>query len=116
MQIYYIYLCVFICTDADLNIIQPPVNNFVINFIPNKQAMLRLVCALDDIIPFGVTVTWLRNDNPVMIAYPNEVLQIGSTTTLIIRNPQPLDAGIYQCVFNNYANGWTLRRNIIVGR
>jgi len=78
--------------------------------------VLHLVCALDGIIQLGITVTWLHNDNPVMIAHPSEVIQSGGTTTLIIRNPRPLDAGIYQCVFNNHANKWTLRRNIIVGR
>ena len=43
---------------------------------------------------------------------PNEVLIVGSTTTLIIRNPQPSDNGVYQCVFNDSVNEWTLRRNL----
>ena len=29
----------------------------------------------------------------------NEVITTGNTVTLVIRNPQPSDAGIYQCIF-----------------
>ena len=54
-----------------------------------------------------MTVTWLHNGT---ITPPNEVLPAGNTTTLVIRNPQPSDAGVYQCVFNY--RGWLLRRNI----
>ena len=43
---------------------------------------------------------------------PNEVLTAGSNTTLVIRNTQPSDSGVYQCVFNDSINGWMLRRNI----
>ena len=54
-----------------------------------------------------MVVTWLHNDN---ITSPDEGLTAGNTTTLIIRNPQPSDAGVYQCVFNY--RGWMLRRII----
>ena len=56
-----------------------------------------------------MTVTWSHNGT---ITFPNEVLTAGSTTTLVIRNPQPSDAGVYQCVFNDSVNGWMMRRNI----
>ena len=55
-------------------------------------------------------VTWLHNRT--IMTSPDDVTQAGSTTTLVIRNPQPSDAGIYQCVFNDSVDGWTLRRNI----
>ena len=42
----------------------------------------------------------------------NEVTQTGNTTTLLIRNFQPTDVGVYQCVFNDTFNGWILKRNI----
>ena len=58
-----------------------------------------------------MTVTWLHNGTIIMTP-PNEVLTAGSTTKLVIRNPQPSDAGVYQCVFNDSVNGWMLRRNI----
>ena len=54
-----------------------------------------------------MAVTWLHNGT---IAPPNEVLTAGNTTTLVIRNPQSSDAGVYQCVFNY--RGWILRRII----
>ena len=53
-----------------------------------------------------MTVTWSHNGTTTP---PNEVLTAGSTTTLVIRNPQPSDAGVYQCVFSY--RGWMLRRN-----
>ena len=35
------------------------------------------------------------------------------STTLVIEDPEPSDAGDYECEFNNAINnGWTLRRNI----
>jgi len=55
-------------------------------------------------------VTWLHNR--AIMKSPDDVTQTGNTTTLIIRNPQPSDAGIYQCVFNDSVNGWILKRNI----
>ena len=65
------------------------------------------MCSLNVTISSRVTVTWLHNGSDI-ITPPNEVLTADNTTTLVIRNPQPSDAGIYQCVFSN---GWTLRRN-----
>ena len=59
-----------------------------------------------------MTVTWLHNGTIVMTTPPNEVAQTDNTTTLLIGNPQPSDAGDYQCVFNDTVNGWMLRRTI----
>ena len=66
------------------------------------------MCSLNVTIPSSMTVTWSHNGT----APPNEVSTAGSTTTLVIRNPQPSDAGDYQCVFNDSVNGWMLKRNI----
>ena len=38
----------------------------------------------------------------------------GNTITLVIGSPQPSDAGVYQCVFNDTVDQWTIRRNIIL--
>jgi len=61
-----------------------------------------------------MTVRWFHDGNLAMTSPPNEVIQSGSNTTLVIRNPQPSDAGIYQCVFNVSSSGQMLRRNISV--
>ena len=80
--------------------------------------MASVTCSLNITIPSTVTVMWLYNGSVVMTTPPNEVTQTGNTTTLLIRNPQPSDAGDYQCVFNDTA-GYVLRRSItllIVGK
>ena len=59
-------------------------------------------------------VMWLHNGNDTMSTHFNEVIQTGSTTTLLIGSPQPSDAGDYECVFNDTINGWTLSRNIVL--
>ena len=72
--------------------------------------MTTLTCSLNITIPSTVIVSWSHNGSVVMTTPPNEVTQTGSTTTLVIRNPQPSDAGVYQCVFNDTA-GYVLRRS-----
>ena len=72
--------------------------------------MTSLTCSLNITIPSTVTVTWLHNGSVAMTTPPNEVTQTGSTTTLIIRDPESSDAGVYQCVFNDTA-GYVLRRS-----
>ena len=73
----------------------------------NSSSSVQLMCSLNVTIPSSMTVTWSHNGT---ITPPNEVSTAGSTTTLVIRNPQPSDAGVYQCVFNY--RGWMLRRNL----
>ena len=45
-------------------------------------------------------VTWLHNSNPAMTIPPNGVITTSNTTTLVIGNPQPSDAGDYACSFS----------------
>ena len=87
-------------------IIHPPDDSQVVTF-NNFLSFVQLMCSLNVTIPSSMSVTWLHNGT---ITPPNEVLTAGSTTTLLIRNPQPSDAGDYQCVFNDSINGWMLRR------
>ena len=75
---------------------------------------VQLMCSLNIDIPSSVTVTWLHNGSIAMTTSPNEVSTAGNTTTLVIGNPQPSDAGVYQCVFNYTVDQWTLRRNIFL--
>ena len=70
------------------------------------------MCSLNIDIPSSVTVTWLHNGSIAITTPSNEVLTAGNTTTLVIGIPQPSDAGVYQCVFNDTVDQWILRRNI----
>ena len=96
---------VIILTD----IIQPLVDNSTVIVYPSTN-LVQLMCSLNIDIPLGVEVMWLQNGNTIMTT-PNKT-ENGSTTTLLIEDPQPSDAGVYQCVFNDTENEWILRRNI----
>ena len=76
-----------------------------------STSSIRLRCSLNITIPSSVTVTWTHNDNIVMSRRPKRITQAGNTTTLRIRNPQPSDAGEYQCIFN----GLDLQRIVLLG-
>ena len=62
----------------------------------NLTNSIQLNCSLNVTIPSSITVIWTYNDGPVD---PNNVMQTDTTTTLLIRNPQPSDAGRYTCTF-----------------
>ena len=96
-----------------VDIIQPTKNSQNVTFDESTNSV-QLMCSLNIDIPSSVTVTWLHNNNITMTTSPNEITQTGNTTTLVIGNPQPSDAGVYQCVFNDTVDHWTLRRNIIL--
>ena len=75
--------------------------------------MTSIKCSLNITIPSTVIVTWSHNTS--LITDLSQITTAGSTTTLLIENLQPSDAGDYQCVFNvNDAagSGWVLRRKI----
>ena len=57
------------------------------------------MCSLNIDIPSSVTVTWARNGNHFSLGPSDALTQAGTTTTLIIGNPQPSDAGAYLCSF-----------------
>ena len=88
-------------------IIEPPDNFHTVTF-DESTSSVQLMCSLNVIIPSTVTVTW-THDN--IVTHPNEVTQSGNTTTLVIVNPQPSDAGVYECVFI----GLNLQRIISLG-
>jgi len=73
--------------------------------------MAIMSCSLNVIISSNVTVTWYHNGSLVGTTSPNSATQTGNTTTLLIGNLQPSEAGVYQCAFNDTA-GFILRRNI----
>ena len=80
-----------------LEIIQPL---FESKTFDESTSSVQLMCSLNIDIPPSVLVIWLYNSNLAMTTPPNEVIITGNTTTLVIGDPQPSDAGVYQCVFS----------------
>ena len=76
----------------------------------NKStSLVQLMCSLNINISSNVIVTWLHNGS---VAMTTQVITAGNTTKLVIRNIQPSDAGVYQCVFNDTFDNWILTRNL----
>ena len=70
-----------------------------------------MTCSLNVNIPPTVNVTWLHNGSVLKESAP--VSQpTTDTVTLHIKSFELSDAGVYQCVFNDIATGYTSRRNI----
>ena len=98
-------LC-FTGNTAPYHITQPSTDNDV-QIVSPTATMATLTCSLNVTIPSSVTIIWYHNGSLVATKTPN-----GNSTTLVIENPEPSDAGDYECEFNDLANGWVLRRNI----
>ena len=72
--------------------------------------MATLTCSLNVTIPSSMIIIWIHNGSFV---WTDGVSRAGKSTTLVIEDPEPSDAGHYECQFNNAINnGWTLIRNI----
>ena len=91
-------------------IVQPPEDFHIVTF-DESSTSVQLMCSLNVTIPSSVTVIWSYNNGPFIVTPPNEVIQTGNTATLLIVNPQPSDAGDYQCTFS----GLNLQRFISLG-
>jgi len=100
--------CIFI--DPQIWITQPP-NDFHMVTFNSSLRSVQLMCTLSDTILPDMIFTWLHDGNAISTTPPNQVTQTNNTVTLLIGNPQPSDAGVYQCIFK-LANGWVLKRNI----
>ena len=95
---------------APYHITQPSTDNDV-QIVSPTATMTSITCSLNITIPSTVIVTWSHNTS--LITDLSQILTAGSTTTLLIGDLQPSDAGVYQCVFNDsIGSGWVLRRNI----
>ena len=70
---------------------------------------MNLSCVLNANIPSGMMITWLHNGEVLNLTTKKE--QVNDTVTLRT-NTQPSDAGVYQCVFNDTASGYTLNRSV----
>ena len=71
---------------------------------------MNLSCVLNANIPSNMIITWLHNGEVVNQITTKE--EQASNSVTLRTNTQPSDAGVYQCVFNDTAIGYTLRRNI----
>ena len=91
-------------------IVQPPDNFHTVTF-DGSTSSVQLMCSLNVTIPSSVTVIWTYNNGLFIVTPPNEVITAGNTATLVIRNPQPSDAGDYCCTFS----GLNLQRIISLG-
>ena len=97
---------------SPFHITQPSTNNDV-QIVSHTATMATLTCSLNITIPFDTAVTW-RHNNTINVLL-SQVSTIGNTTILTIENPHSLDAGDYECTFNDVIDsGWILRRNIIL--
>ena len=95
---------------APYHITQPSTDNDV-QIVSPTATMATLTCSLNITIPSTVIVAWTHNNTNFIDN--SQITQTDNIITLLIENPQPSDAGDYQCVFNDaVSSGWTLRRNI----
>ena len=78
--------------------IQPPADFYRVTF-DESASSVQLMCLLNIDIPSSVTVTWLYYSNSFNLGPSDVITQAGTTTTLIIGNPQQSDAGVYRCSF-----------------
>ena len=93
-----------------VQIVRMPTDAHMITFNESTSS-IQLMCSLNIDIPSSVTVIWLHNGSDV-VTTSDEIMTAGNTTTLIIAKPQPSDAGVYRCVFNDTIGMWTLERNL----
>jgi len=93
---------------APYHFTQPSIDYYV-QLVSSTATMASLMCSLNVTIPSSVIVSWRHNGSLVSSTSPNNGTQ---TATLLIRDLQPSDTGVYRCVFNNPTIGWVLRRNI----
>ena len=100
----------YIGNTAPYHITQPSTDNDV-QIVSPTATMTSITCSLNITIPSTVIVTWSHNTS--LITDLSQVTTTDSTTTLLIENLQPSDAGDYQCAFNDTA-GYVLRRNTIL--
>ena len=73
--------------------------------------MVNLICSLNVTIPGSMIVQWTRDNQRL----PSDDPTGSTTTTLVIENFEPLDPGVYQCLFSDVHNSrWILTRTIIL--
>ena len=103
---------IFTGNTAPYHITQPSTDNDV-QIVSPTATMTSITCSLNITIPLSTIIIWSHNGGIATTASNKNAIQTSHSTTLQIENPRSSDAGVYQCVFNGFANdGWILRRSI----
>ena len=92
---------------APYHFTQPPIDGYMQAVSPTATIVM-VTCSLNVTIPDNMIILW-RHNNSLMPTVDGESL------TIELINFGPSDVGVYQCIFNNYVNGWVLKRSIILG-
>ena len=110
-KLYFCPNCNCLGNTAPFYITQPLIDNDI-QIVSSTETMVNLTCSMN--VAIHVAVFWNLN-NTINFSI-RDIIQTVNSTTLLIRDLQPSDAGVYQCIFNdNYnidSSGWILRRNI----
>ena len=109
-NLYFIYYYILGNT-APYHITQPSTDNDV-QIVSPTATMTSITCSLNITIPSTVIVSWFHNGSNGVPGKDED--KSNNTVTLPIRNFQSSNIGVYQCVFTELNEGWTLRRNILV--
>ena len=109
------FCVIFTGRTAPYHITKPSGDNTELT-IPSIATTVNMTCSLNVTIPANVMLVWMYNDSVVMATPPHQIISIDNGSTLVIDLQQLSNAGgIYQCVVNDTANGWLLRRMITLG-
>ena len=93
--------------------ITQPSTDYDVQIVSSTATMANLTCSLNVTIPESVQPFWQSNIRQSGIRHRN--FKNDNSIKLQIENPQPSDAGVYQCVFDDtYFDGseWKLIRSI----
>ena len=109
-----LFVVVLIGSTVPYYITQPSTDNNV-QIVSLDATMLRFKCSLNINIPPSMVITWLHNGSVILTRTRTQDTPVSnSTMLLLLGKPQPSDAGVYQCVFNDATTGYILGRNITV--
>jgi len=92
---------------APYHFTQPSIDGYMQAVSPTATIVM-VTCSLNVTIPDNMIILW-RHNNSLMPTVDGESL------TIELINFGPSDVGVYQCIFNNYVNGWVLKRSITLG-
>ena len=106
-------VCLFVGNAAPYRITQPAADHSV-RIISSTATTANVTFSLNVTLTPNFTIMWFYNGSSIMPTAHYDITQAGNTATLVIQDPQPSDAGVYQCVATD-RYGWTLRRIIMLG-
>ena len=112
-----IHICIIIWRLQEAQLLITSLNHQLM--IMSRESLLstattaNITCALSITIRDHILVTWTHNGTSFIS--PNDILRSGNAITLLIRDLQPSDLGVYECAFTDSNNGWRLRRTITLG-